>query len=71
MKLTPVQSTALAAIGYRRGVLRIAFHSGKVYRYSRVPRAVFAGLQAAPSKGRYFTTAIRPHYPGRLVPTAR
>jgi hypothetical protein len=48
-------------------VLLIAFHSGKVYRYGRVPRAIFDALQAATSKGHYFTTMIRPHYRGRLV----
>jgi hypothetical protein len=67
MELILVQSRAVRAYGYRQGVLLIAFHNGKVYRYGRVPRAIFDALQAATSKGHYFTTMIRPHYRGRLV----
>jgi hypothetical protein len=70
MNLIPVQSRAFRAYGYRRGVLTVVFHSGKVYRYGWVPRRVFEALQAAPSKGHYFATAIRPHYRGRLVAEA-
>jgi hypothetical protein len=70
MDLILVQSRALRAYGYRRGVLTLVFHSGTVYRYGWVPRTIFAGLQAAASKGHYFATVIRPHYRGRLVAEA-
>jgi hypothetical protein len=58
---TPVDSTNLASVGYDAAarVLEIEFHSGGVYRYREVPRAVFDALLAAESKGRYFLEHIR------------
>ncbi len=70
MELIAVQSRAIRAYGYRGGVLTVVFHSGKIYRYGWVPRVVFTAWQAAPSKGQYFATVIRPRYHGRLVAEA-
>ena len=47
--------------------LRIVFVSGDVYDYDDVPPGVAAGLQAAPSKGRFFGPHIRDRYPYRRV----
>jgi lysyl-tRNA synthetase class 2 len=43
--------------------LDVEFVSGSRYRYSDVPEAVGAGLEAARSKGRYFDANIRDRYP--------
>jgi len=42
--------------------LRIHFVDGGWYTYLRVPAAVFRGLLAAPSKGRYFHAAIKDRF---------
>lgn len=61
-------SSNLAAVGYdpALGEMRIRFQSGRTYSY-RVPYAVYAGLMAAPSKGRYFAWRIRWRYRGTPV----
>ena len=68
MNVRSVQSATLVAVGYdgAREVLQLEFHSHKVYCYFGVPGAVYEGLLAAPSKGRYFNGAIRGHFPHSL-----
>lgn len=58
---TPVRSTALRSVGFdeRASVLEVEFVSGAVYRYFGVPRAVYAELLAASSKGRYFNLHVK------------
>lgn len=66
MKRTPVQSQCLASVGYspRRQVLEVEFvASGAVGQYSDVPASVYQELMATPSKGRYYGSHIRGHYP--------
>ena len=61
----PVRSSNLAAVAYyemptppyRR--LYVQFKSGAVYFYDAVPRALYDGLLAAPSKGEYLYAVIR------------
>jgi hypothetical protein len=43
--------------------LRLAFHSGDVYDFFRVPHWVHQELLTAPSKGRYFNQNIRNDFP--------
>lgn len=66
-----VDSTTFATVGYddHQELLQLEFCSGAVYHYFGVPAAVPAELLCAPSKGRYFSQAIRGHFPFRLVPT--
>ncbi len=53
-------SSLLSSIGYsREATLEIEFRNGAIYRYFLVPRVVFEGLLAAPSKGRYFNRQVR------------
>jgi hypothetical protein len=61
MKRVPVESSALASVGYdaRTRVLEIEFTSGSVYRYSPVPAEVHDALMAAESHGGYFTENVR------------
>lgn len=64
MKITPVESSTLASVGYDESsdLLQLEFRSCAVYRYFAVPAAVHKALLAATSKGRYFNQAIRSQY---------
>jgi hypothetical protein len=56
MRRLPVDSSAIAAMGYDAGscVLEIEFKpSGEVYRYFEVPVREYQAFLAAPSKGTY------------------
>jgi hypothetical protein len=61
MKRATVQSSNLASVGYdaSASILEIEFHSGGVYQYFGVPRAVHEGLMTAASKGSYFHHNIK------------
>lgn len=61
MKMVPVLSSNLSAVGYDPAtqILRIAFHNGRVYEYSGIPASIHAGLMAASSHGSYFDTYIK------------
>jgi hypothetical protein len=60
----PVQSTAIAKIGYskRRHILEIEFVNGAVYRYLEVPAAAYRNLISAESKARFYDFNIKGHY---------
>jgi hypothetical protein len=68
--MNAVESATLAAIGYDddQGILLLEFRSRAVYSYVGVPGAVYAGLLAASSKGKYFNGEIRGHFPHSRVP---
>jgi len=61
LKRDPVQSTALASVGYskRLRALEIEFRNGAIYRYLDVPPAIYRDLMIAPSKARYYDENIR------------
>jgi hypothetical protein len=61
MKRVPVESSAIASIGYdaEEGALEVEFSSGAVYRYLRVPADVAAALYKADSRGKYFGEFVR------------
>ncbi len=60
----PVESTALAAVGYskRLRALEIEFRNGAIYRYLEVGPAVYEALLKAPSKARFYDEEIRHKY---------
>ena len=60
----PVESTALAAVGYskRLRALEIEFRNGAIYRYLDVSPHVHTALMAAPSKARFYHENIRGKY---------
>jgi hypothetical protein len=60
----PVESTALAAVGYskRLRALEIEFRNGAIYRYLKVEPAVYDALLRAPSKARFYDENIRHKY---------
>src|SRR5437763_12120215 len=65
----PVESTAIAAIGYskHRHILEIEFVNGAVYRYLDMPPAVYRDLMSAESKARFYDLNIRRHYRSVVV----
>ena len=65
--MTPVQSSNLAAVAYDGRTLTIAFHSGGVYAYFRVPLWEYAGLMRAESHGQYFHARIKNRYTHRRI----
>jgi hypothetical protein len=62
MSLICVSSSVIEAIGYENGILRVAFHSGRVYDHPGVPIWIFMELLGADSKGRYYSQNIRGKY---------
>jgi hypothetical protein len=60
----PVQSTAIAKIGYskRQHILEIEFVNGAVYRYLDVPPAAYRNLMSAESKARFYDFNVKGHY---------
>jgi hypothetical protein len=69
MKRVPVESRALAAVGYskRLRALEVEFRNGAAYRYLDVPRSLYKGLMSAPSKARFYHQNIRGKYRFRHV----
>lgn len=65
IKLIPVASSNLAAVGYNaeRYELVIAFLDGSIYRYESVPPEEYRDLMRADSHGEYFVDNIRLIYP--------
>lgn len=65
MRLDPVESSMVAAIGYDPTLeaLVVLFNSGKAYQYLHVPQEVFHGLSEARSKGRYMLDHVIDYYP--------
>ena len=61
IKREPVQSTALASVGYskRLRALEIEFRNGAIYRYLNVSPATYHDLMIAPSKARFYDENIR------------
>jgi len=64
-QLTRFESSMLYAAGYDpvTQTLELVFTSGGIYRYSDVPPAIYAGLLAAESKGRYAWMNVINFYP--------
>lgn len=61
MARVPLQSSVLAAVEYfpQLSALDIVFNSGEVYRYEKVPVAIYLELTEAESKGVFFNARIR------------
>src|SRR4051812_9293988 len=69
IKRTPVESTALASVGYSKklGALEIEFRNGAIYRYLEVDPAAYEALLKASSKARFYDQNIRHKYPSLHV----
>lgn len=62
MKLYPVNSSQINAIGYAAATntMRIEFKSGSLYEYANVTPEVFEAFAKAPSIGSHFYKHIKP-----------
>ena len=65
MERTQVTSTDIVSVGYDpdQELLEVEFVRGAVYQYSGVPKAVYDGIMAADSKGKYFHANVKNVYP--------
>lgn len=57
-------SSVVAAIKYYplKSILRVAFVSGSVYDYKKVPENVYKAMKAAASKGTFLNKYIKGHF---------
>jgi hypothetical protein len=64
IKRTPVESTALASVGYSKKLraLEIEFRNGAIYRYLEVEPTLYEDLLKASSKARFYDHNIRHKY---------
>jgi len=64
IKRIPVESTALATVGYSKTLraLEIEFRNGAIYRYLEVAPEVYEALLNARSKARFYDEHIRRKY---------
>jgi len=64
-----VQSDVLGSVSYDEGhrTLVITFDNGSTHVYSDVPRDMYVGMMATPSRGVYFNTHIKGRYPFQLM----
>jgi hypothetical protein len=70
---TKVDSSMLDAVGYDEETqeLEAVFTSGRVYRYSGVPKEVYKKLLTSDSKGSFMHSAIIDCYPDYQVKSKR
>jgi hypothetical protein len=60
MSLIPVNSSAVAAIGYENGVLFVRFHDNpKLYSLPKVPYSLFTQFLNASSHGAFWNRYLR------------
>ena len=64
IKRAPVDSTAIAAVGYskRLRALEIEFRNGAIYRYLEVERPLYHELMGSASKTRIYHEKVRGKY---------
>jgi hypothetical protein len=65
LKLVPVESSMLSAIGYDDATKELVavYNSGAIWRYRNVPKKVYKQLLASDSKGGYMRDLIIGQYP--------
>ncbi len=68
MRLDPVESSMLAAVGYDPALeaLVILYNSGRAYQYMRVPIETYHQLMESRSKGRFMIDHVIDHYPNAV-----
>lgn len=64
MKMTPVQSSNIAAIGYDKETkkMRVKFTGGNLYEYHGVEPHIHTNMLAHESPGKFFARDIRGQY---------
>ena len=69
MKMTPVESSNVKAIGRDGDDMLLLFNKGVTYRYLNVPVEVTEKMLAAPSVGQFFHAEIKTKYQYLVEPT--
>lgn len=69
IKMYPVYSSNLLAVGYEDSKLIVLFRSGQVYSYAPVPPQVYKDFFSKESVGSYFSREIRDRYPATRLTT--
>lgn len=59
MNRKPVKSSNIKSIGYEKNVLEIEFHSGGIYKYSKVGEEIYKAMIESDSIGKYFHQYIK------------
>jgi KTSC domain len=59
IRMREVESSNIAAIGYRGGVCQVDFLSGSRYRYFEVPDVIYHDFLDTDSKGRYLNEVFK------------
>lgn len=69
MERIAVESSSVRSVGYNAATfeLEVEFHSGRSYRYLKVPIAVYRLLLQAPSIGEFVNKQIKPRFEAREV----
>ena len=69
MQRDPVSSSVIKSLGYsdEARVLEVEFHTGRVYQYFLVPRALYEKLLRAESIGSFFNHEVRPNFEAQEV----
>jgi hypothetical protein len=62
MSMIPVNSSAIAAIGYDGYTLTVEFHTGRIYDHPGVPYQIYVEFMNAQSMGAYYNQFIRGRY---------
>ena len=63
IKMTSVQSSSIAQLGYKYRTMKVAFKNGKIYEFKKVPRAQFDKFCDSLSKGKFFINEIKNCFP--------
>ena len=73
MRLKPVESEMLVAVGYdeKSHSLQVVFRTGETYRYRNVPSFVYERLMSADSKGKFMHKYILNRFDYERVTTTK
>lgn len=63
ISMKPVASTSIASIGYKCRTMNVEFTTGRIYEFTKVPRAKFDQFVKSLSKGQFFNQNIKDAYP--------
>ena len=69
MDRIPVESSNLRSIGYDAAsqTFEVEFKSHAIYQYYNVPEQIWMELEAAPSKGKYYSSQIKDRFLSQRV----
>jgi hypothetical protein len=68
IKMTKVDSSVIAEVGYKDGFLHLRFVNGKLYQYENIPADIYEMLTTkTTSIGRFYNNVIRGKRPATLI----